>query len=323
VSPRVWLRVALLLALGASAHAADHSSVRSERYRAWRAAAAEVLSRRTDPDSMAAAAALSYLGQPAHARPDFTTGRLAAVELAARASDQDPENAAIAWLRLQLCAATAGCDIRDAATTMRWVDADNGAAWLPSLAVALRERNAEEVDRLLAEMAQATRFDFYWNRLVVMLFDALKVAAPSLNPGYVPSDLARYNEATAVAAAEILSPLTPLQSACRDAQAPERREPCIKLAHLMQRGDTVLAQLSGFSIEKHWLPADGREARTLAERRRLLEWRVASANRADEPLLPWLKSARARRRIAAMRTVSREEDVVMMILREQHLPLEP
>jgi hypothetical protein len=325
VSTRAWPQVAVLLALAAVARATDHpiALTMTERYGAWRAAAAQALSARNDPDSTAAAAAFSYLARSARQHAELTPGHAAAIELASRASDQDPENAAIAWLRLQLCAATAGCDIRDPATTMRWVDADNGAAWLSSLGVAQREKNVVEVDRILGEMAQASRFDFYWNRVVVLLFDALKRVRSSLPSSYVPNDLARYNEATGVAAAEIVAPLTALQGACREGQLSERREACVKLARIMQRSDTVVAQLAGFSMEKHWLTPDSREARALAVRRRALEWRVASANRADEPLLPWLKSAYARRRIAAMRTLPREEDVDIAILREHHLPLEP
>jgi len=318
--------LALACAAGGTvgASAADHmSSSTTERYRTWRAAAAQALTARGDPDSLAAAAALSYVGQPGRLRTEFGATHMAAVDLASRASDEDPENAGIAWLRLELCAATAGCDIRDPATTMRWVDADNGAAWLATLALAQREKNGVEVDRILGEMAQTTHFDFYWNRLVVLLFDALKQVGSSLPPSYVPNDLARYNESTGVAAAEIVPPLAPLQSACRDTQALERREPCVKLARIMQRGDTVIAQLAGFGIEKHWVAPDGREARAIAERRRALEWRLASANRADEPLLPWLKSAYARRRIAAMRTIPREEDVDIAILRKRRLPINP
>ena len=67
-----------------------------------------------------------------------------------------------------------GCEVKGVATTLRWVDADNGAAWLPILATAYKERDWHEVDRVIVEMAAAPRFDLYWNRLVVLMTDALR-----------------------------------------------------------------------------------------------------------------------------------------------------
>jgi hypothetical protein len=110
-------------------------------------------------------------------------------------------------------------------------------------------------------------------------------------------------------------------AACRDPASAERRESCVKLARVMQKADTVAAQVVGLHIEKHLAPADGKEAHTLAERRRLLEWREASANLDDG--LPWRRNAMARERIAAMRAEPREEEVDIAFLRKHGLPLDP
>ena len=288
-----------------------------DKYQALRASAAQVLAARGDANSLAAAAALRFLCGPARGKGDSAASKSAAVELAGKASDLDPENPNIGWLRLQLCANTPGCDIRDAATSMRWVDADNAAAWLPTLAAAHKEKDATEVDRILAEMAQGVRFDLYWNRTVVLLFDALKRARGALPAKYLPSDLARLSEAMGVAAAEVVPSLTPLLIACRDSAAAERRDSCLKLSKIMQRGDTVIAQMAGFSIERRLSPPDSKEARNIAEHRHVLEWRVSSASQNDAPILPWLKNARARSRVAQMRALPREEDVDIAILRER------
>jgi hypothetical protein len=319
---RAGWRAALLLAVSASWNATVvHASADVERYVGWRAAAARQLAQRSDADSLAAAAALAFFAHPPRARAAATAAHALGVELATRASARAPADDGIAWLRLELCAAAAGCDIRDAATAMRWVDADNGAAWLPTLLLAEREHNAVDVDRILNEMAQTTRFEFHWTRLVVLLFDALRHASRTLPAGYVPTDLARYQEALGVIDAEVLPPLAPLGSLCRS--SPEHREPCMRIARRMQHADTVIAQMAGFSLERYWLAPDGREARVLAERRRLLQWRIEAADRADEPLLPWSRNAWARRRIGAMRTIPREEDLLLAVLRQNHLPVEP
>jgi hypothetical protein len=309
-------------ATGASAGTSAASPPHSSRYSAWRSAAAQVLSTHKDANSLAAAAALSFLG-PERSKSDSAPARATAVDLAAKASDLAPDDAGIGWLRLQLCAGTAGCDIRNPATTMRWVDADNSAVWMATLAVAQRDKDPEEVSRILQEMAQGTRFDIYRNRTVVLLFDTLKQAGSDLPAGYVPSDLSRLSEAMAVAGAEIVPPFAPLLAACRESSAAERRENCLTLSKLMQRGDTVSVQMAGLTIERRLSSPDSRDAHAVAERRRTLEWRVSAASEYDAPTLPWLTNALARARVREMRSAPREEDVDIAILRRHNIPLEP
>jgi hypothetical protein len=47
------------------------------------------------------------------------------------------------------------------------------------------------------------------------------------------------------------------------------------------------------------------------------------AAQADTAVLPWLKNARARKRLAQMRASPRQEDVDIAILREQRIAAEP
>ncbi len=298
---RCWLVLALV-----AIHAASAAAPRP----AWTAKAAPVLAARADANSLATAAALSAAGSAQ-----------SALELAARASELAPQSAAIDWLRLQLCSRSQTCDIRDIATTMRWVDPDNAAAWLPTLAAAQRDKDATEVDRILADMARTNRFDLYWNRIVVFMFDALGTARGALP---ATSDSSMYAAVTGIAKEEVIPLFAPLMDACRESAAlPERRDLCLKISKAMQRGDTIAAQLAGFSIERRQLAPDSKEARSIAERRRVLEWRVAAAAKLDAPLLPWMKNARTRARIAQMRAMPREEDVSIAILRKHKMALEP
>ncbi len=310
------------LAVGAVASPSECAVATSAgTYSLWRAEAARTLSRRGDAASIATAAALCFVASASKEHTD-PAARKSALDLAARASELDPQNAPIGWLRLQLCANSAGCDIREAATTLRWVDADNGAVWLPTLAAVQKDKDPGEIDRILSDMAQGSRFDYYWNPTVVLLFDTLRRVRTSLPPRYLPSDLARLSEAMGVAGSEIAPPLNLVMAACRDPGA-ERRESCLGLSKIMQHADTVTAQMAGLHIEKHLSAADSKEARTVAERRRVLEWRASSASEHETPALPWLKNAMARERIGEMRAVSREEDVDIAILRKRKLPLEP
>ncbi len=295
------------------------------KYQRWRIAAAAVLAARGDANSLATAAALRFAG-PAAAKTGSTgpVAGTAALELATRAGELAPQNASIGWLELQLCAATPSCDVRDAATVMRWVDADNGAAWLQILAMAQKEKDATEVERILSDMAQAPRFDFYWNRIVVLMADALHAARGQLPGGFAGSDSARLTTVAAIAGGEIIPSLSALAEACRESGAvPQRRELCLKLSKTMQHSDSIAAQMAGFSIEKRLHAPDSKEVRMITERRHVLEWRVAAAAKFDDPLLPWTKNARARVRLAHMRALPREEDVCIAILRGHNAALEP
>jgi hypothetical protein len=268
---------------------------------------------RADANSLAAAAALSFKQATSPS----------ALELAVSASELAPQSAVIGWLHLQLCVETPACDFRDVATVLRWVDADNGASWLPILAGAYRERDWLEVDRVIADMAQTKRFDLYWNRLVVLIADALYRARADLPHGFAASDAQRLDLADGIAG-ELVPPFATLLESCRAAAVgSERREACLKLSRIMQRGDAMVAQVAGFGIERHLVAPDSKEARALSERRHVLEWRAMMAARADSGVLPWLRNATARKRLALMRRSSRQEDFFVAILREHRLALEP
>jgi hypothetical protein len=307
------LHVASVLAAGSE----------SDNYAAWRAAAARTLIARGDAPALATAAALTFVGGVPRSRAETAKAATAALDMIIKAAELAPDDPAISWLHLHLCANAVACDIRDAATTMRWIDADNAAAWLPTLAGAQKEGDTVQVDRVLADMALGQRFDLYGNRSTVMMYGALRRSRSQLPPGYLPSDLARVSEALEVAGATVMPSFSSLISACRDAASMERREDCLKLSKTMQKGDAVLTQLVGFAVEKTLTPMDAKEQRVIAERRRRLEWRASSANISDTPLLPWLRNARARSRLAKMRALPREEDVDIALLKEHGIPLDP
>jgi len=195
---------------------------------------------------------------------------------------------------------------------------------LAELSTAQKDKDTVEVERVLADMARGTRFDLYYNQIMVMMFDALTGVRHELPGGVVASDTARLTALAGVANAEIVPAFSSLIDACREA-APrsERREDCMKVAKIMQRGDTVIVQMVGFGVERRLIPADSKEAKSLAERRRLLEWRMSAAGKLDVAILPWTQSARTRTRLAAMRSRPREEDVCIALLREHKMPLEP
>ncbi len=288
----------------------------------FNAAAVRFLERRGNANSLAAAALLVHFGaRSAYAPVDADSG---ALDLAASAAGLAPADPAIAWIRVRLCATEPGCDNREAATAMRWLDPDNAAAWLPTLAAAHKDHDAVEVDRVLADMAQGARFDIYWNRIIVLLYDQLRAIAAELPKGVVDSDDSRFTYAVAIASAGIVPNFQAVIDTCRESGAePARRESCLRVAKNLQMGDTVIAQVIGLNLEKRFVAADGREAHALAERRRVLEWRGSAAGKFDMSVLPWRRNAHARWRVARMRALRREQDVVEAILRELGSSVDP
>jgi hypothetical protein len=303
----------------ATATAAGTTNPVAVKYQVWRTEAVRVLAARPDANSLATAAALRFANAAAAPAAVPT-----ALDLIARAADLAPQSAPIAWLHLQLCAGTPSCDSRDTAIVLRWLDPDNAAAWMTQLASAHRDKDAIEVDRVLGDMARGKRFDLYYNQIMVMMFDAVGAVHHELPGGVAATDLAKLTTLAGVAGAEVTPSFAPLIDVCREAApATERREDCLKVAKIMQRGDTVIAQMVGFGIEKRLIPPDGKEARSLAERRHLLEWRSSAASKLDYSILPWTQNARVRTRLAEMRLMPREEDVCIALLREHKMPLEP
>ncbi len=298
------------------------------RFHAWTNKAVRALLTRKDANSLATAGALEFYDSSMHAAaaapPAPTAAAPPALQLLAEAGELAPQSAAIAWMHLQLCAAAPACNSREVATVLRWVDPDNSAAWMSELADAHKEKDSVEIDRVLADMARGTRFDLYRNEIVMMMFDALSGIRRQVASSFDGSDLAKLITVVAVTDAEITPPLPPLFDVCREPNTgSERRQDCLKLAKIMQRSDTVIMQLAGFTLEKRMLPAEGKEARSLAERRHLLEWRTAQASNLDYSIVPWTQKARTRARIAQMRLRPREEDVYIALLRQRKLATEP
>ena len=60
-----------------------------------------------------------------------------------------------------------------------------------------------------------------------------------------------------------------------------------------------------------------------ADRRKLLEWRVATAAGPESAAQAVMKSSAARLRLAKMRALPREEDVLLALLRDHKMPTKP
>ena len=246
------------------------------------------------------------------------------MDLTVRASRPAANDRTIGWIRLRVCETTPGCDVAEAATSVRWLDADNAAAWLSTLDHAQRDRDTNETERALSGMARGKQFHFYWNPAITLINDSLRAAALPAWPGESTTNYARLLGIIGWAVTILPANLHALSEACKESVdfAP-RRDNCLKIAATMQHADTVIAQLTGYTLVHRLAAPESKESRSALERHRILEWRVAQSGKFDTAFLPWSRNRLAQRRFDLMRHFEREEDCINAILSKHHLALEP
>jgi hypothetical protein len=242
----------------------------------YRSQAAKVLASRTDANSLVTAAALRFAGSNGKARvkPVSSDAQKSALELITQAGEQAPQSSAIAWLHLQICSDTPGCSTPEVATVMRWIDADNGASWLPILATAQKDKDSVEVARVLDDMAQAPRFDLYLNRLTVVMFDVLKAERHALPGNYAASDWARFTEVTGIATTETIPSFTALIEVCRDLTA-ARYHGTQALAGMARHGRGAIRFAAHAMGQEHAIAGALGSNETACARRRCLHRHIA------------------------------------------------
>lgn len=311
--PRAIEAVAVLLlsSLTASAFSADAAR--------WSTQAAATLAARGDPGSLATAALL--LTTFNHASTDATRR---AVNLAQAASQTAPSNRTLGWIRLRVCETTPGCDVPEAAANLRWLDAENAAAWLSTLEHAQADHDAHETERALSGMAQGRRFNFYWNPAITLIDDALRSASLPAGPGESTAAYPRLIGIVGWGTTILTVNLHPVFDACKpNAEFVARRDNCLKIAQVMQHADTVIAQLAGLSLTHRGSAPDSKEGRNAQEHHRILEWRVVHSGKFETAFLPWSRNRLAQHRFDLMRRFEREEDCINTILIEHRAAMEP
>ncbi len=184
------------------------------------------LAARTDPDSLAAAALFARtLGARAAGTP---------LDLLARAIAAAPQRADLAFLALELCASTPGCDTAPREAQLSRLDPQNGMPWAYALLRA-DQANLNAPWRAAREaLAGSQRMTQYWNSLASHL-----AGAAAGRQGFDISEA--MVEVIGVEAA-IMSPLQPVSRACseQDVQDSAVLAQCRQIAAAFMKADTVL-----------------------------------------------------------------------------------
>jgi len=214
--------------------------------------AADLLAKRTDADSLAAAGLLN-----SHKHPEQ------ALRLIAQASLMAPDRADLVWLHIQLCEAVASCDPEPLEILLRILDEQNGAGWFGALARASESGDEAARSAALAAIARAGRVDIYWTTLIARL-------SP---PVASTKELSLFEAETGVVgalAAAAIPALGDVSRACTGERLMREDvlEVCRGVAQSLLNGDTVIIESIGASIAKRAWPEDSPEWVAADEARR-------------------------------------------------------
>lgn len=257
--------------------------------------AVEALSKRTDADSLAAAAVLS-LKAPA------------SLGLAARAAKAAPMRPDLAWLHAQICSEVTGCDPEPMERHFRELDPTNGAVWFGPLNRAHAAGDEAAEQQALQKLAASEHVDIYWTALVARLSPA---AAASGNLTLPEAEVAIIG----ALAAQGIPAFAAASKACTGERLDraEVRETCRGVARALQQGDAYITELAGSSIARRVWTEGSPEWNEAMQAHRTLEYRLGLWRKLEPALHE--ESAVERYLVLCSRN-RREQDVVVRELAE-------
>jgi hypothetical protein len=216
-----------------------------------------VLLQRGDPDSLAAAALLS-----------FVESHETSLALLVKATAAAPERADLTWLHAQACREVTSCDPGPVEQRLRDLDPSNGAGWMGALSRATIAKDEAAMERALAAMGHSARVDIYWTTLIAHLSRATELTKTLSLPE---------TEVTVIGvlAALAIPAYAAAPNACKGErlQRPDMLETCRGVAKAFERGDTYITEMIGIAIAKRVWPEESPEYQAATEARRTFDYR--------------------------------------------------
>ncbi len=219
--------------------------------------AARNLRKRSDADSLAAAALFSVRSDPADA--------LRLVGQARSAARDRPE---LTLLHVQICTRSVGCDPKPIESEMRKQDPQNGVGWSGDISRANDSKDEEALDAAIGAAGRARQFNSYFMTLAARLSEATaKSKSMPLNDAIiaVSGELAGFG----------LPDYTAISKGCAAERMnrPGLLEFCRQLAPSLMAGDTLMAEMVGVAIAKRAWPVDSPQRQAATEARRVSKYR--------------------------------------------------
>jgi hypothetical protein len=230
---------------------------------------------------------------------------------------QRPE---LLWLELRDCEQRRCPQEQAIATRLQAVDPDNGFAWLADLRT-MESLATPEATQVIETMAAAPVPRLYWNKLVVVLFDALTHHDPAVPATAITSAADdRLSHVTGVLSAVDVPAVQPVVNACRldQMELPGRRAACTRLMTRLETSDSIVGQNLSWVLQESWWPVGSPQRATVHLKRLQQRYRTVASNR----LRPGQADRDAEVRVDEMRRLAKEEDVERAMLAYFHEPLE-
>jgi hypothetical protein len=245
-----------------------------------------------------------------------------ALDLIARASQAAPARPDLVWLHSRLCMEVKQCKAEPIEARLRELAPKNAAGWIGALQRAQAARDTAIEVQVLDSMSYADRFDVYWNELLWRLATAAVPSGAASAQG--PDPLTRALEDTTVRLTAVVIPALQLISVGCNADRttqPAMAQRCARLAQVLQRGDSFLAEGVGLGLSKRLAPPASREAFAI-------EQRITAARYRNETAISLRENHPERAKFSAelielLKQVRREQDVADAVLRWAGQPLQP
>lgn len=230
------------------------------------------------------------------------------------AASQAPQRADLAYLYTRLCGLIEGCGTEPLDARLRKLDPGNAVVWLSALAAAQRNRDAAAEEQVLEAMARSARFEIYWNPLVASI--ALARTQGTQGASVALSDSIGWLAAT------IVPTVQPLALGCSKTRTSNEQwaQRCRRIANLLINSDTYLTESLGLTLALQVTndPAARTKLEERARARRYL-WRESGEIVASQIE----KDKFAAEQIELIRTLPREQDVYLAIVRWAGRPTTP
>jgi hypothetical protein len=246
---------------------------------------------------------------------------LAQIQRAVQSAPHRPE---LLWLQARICMDARGCEVESIEAQLRKLDPGSGAVWLGALARAQARKDTRTEDLILEVMTKASHFNVYWTTLIARLTPPVSrspVATSVTQAAPTPLTNA-LNSTTGYLSRLTTQAFTPLSLSC-DAQQvrePGRRVLCDRIAQILQKSDTTLAEGVGLGIAQRLAPTPA-VSMQIIERINTLSHQNQSSGAIVAAQVE--KEKFSDQMLRLMSESKREQDVSKAILRWAGQPLTP
>ena len=253
-------------------------------------AAANVLKKSNDADSLAAAAVMLW-----------ESDSRVALSLLERSTALAPDRPEYAWLQLLACAQSTTCDPKPLEARLLALAPRNGAASMVALSIADKANDDAARIAALEQLGRSDRVDIYWT-LISRMGPAV---AETRKMTLLEAVTAVIGKVIAVA----LPTYAPFSNSCKGDRLNSERvvQLCRDAAHALMRGDCLVTEMVGVAVAKRVWPQGSPEWKAALDARRLYSFR--SRNWQESGCCETQNDASTREYLRLLATYPREQDV--------------